>query len=146
MKATKPINDSVKNQLKQAAEYVSEMFAELSALRAENDELREKLGMEGRDFKPTEFEGMTVTSVQVYPFKEDPSMGHIKGLASVVLNDQFLIRGLRVMEGENGMFVGYPIDPFFKGEEFRSVCFPMARNLREHIESAVIEKYQAAIV
>ena len=65
------------------------------------------------------FDCLAVTSVQVYPFKEGPSMGHIKGLASVVLNDQFLVRGLRVMEGENGMFVGYPIDPFFKGEEFR---------------------------
>ena len=70
------------------------------------------------------FDCLAVTSVQVYPFKEGPSMGHIKGMASIVLNDQFLIRGLRVMEGENGMFVGYPVDPFFKGEDFRSVCFP----------------------
>ena len=50
------------------------------------------------------------------------------------------------MEGENGMFVGYPVDPFFKGEEYRSVCFPMARNLREHIENCVLEKYQASVV
>lgn len=91
------------------------------------------------------FDCLAVTSVQVYPFTEGPSMGHIKGLASVVLNDQFLIRGLRVMEGENGMFVGYPVDPFFRGEEYRSVCFPTARNLREHIENCVLEKYQAAI-
>ena len=91
------------------------------------------------------FDCLAVTSVQVFPFKEGASMGHIKSLASVVLNDQFLIRGLRVMDGENGMFVGYPIDPFFKGEEFRSVCFPMARNLREHIENCVLEKYQAAV-
>ena len=51
------------------------------------------------------FDCLAVTSVQVYPFKEGPSMGHIKGLASVVLNDQFLVRGLRVMEGENGYLV-----------------------------------------
>lgn len=146
MKATKPINDSVKNQLKQAAEYVSEMFAELSALRAENDELREKLGMEGRDFKPTEFEGMTVTNVQVYPFKKDcgfSTQQHILGLASVVLNDQLLVRSLRIMDGPNGLYVAYPVDPFFKGEESRSVCLPMARDLREHIENCVLEKYKA---
>ena len=92
------------------------------------------------------FDCLAVTSVQVYPFKEGPSMGHIKGLASVVLNDQFLVRGLRVMEGENGMFVGYPIDPFFKGESFRSICNPVTRQLREHIENSILEKYQAAIV
>ncbi len=92
------------------------------------------------------FDCLAVTSVQVYPFREGPSMGHIKGLASIVLNDQFLIRGLRITEGENGMFVSYPIDPFFKGEDFRNVCFPMARNLREHIENCVLEKYQAVMV
>ena len=73
------------------------------------------------------FDCLAVTSVQVYPFREGPSMGHIKGLASIVLNDQFLIRGLRVMEGENGMFVGYPVDPFFKGDEYRSVCNPITK-------------------
>jgi stage V sporulation protein G len=49
------------------------------------------------------------------------------------------------MDGENGMFVGYPTDPFIKGEEHRDICFPMARNLREHIENCVLEKYQASI-
>ena len=72
-------------------------------------------------------------------------MGHLVGKASVILNDQFQIRGLRIMEGENGLFVGYPNDPFYKGEDFRSVCFPMTRQLREHIENCVLEKYQASL-
>ena len=95
--------------------------------------------------KETSFDCLAVTQVQVYPFKEGPSMGHLLGMASVVLNDQFQIRGLRIMEGENGLFVGYPVDPFYKGEDFRSVCFPMTRQLREHIENCVLEKYHASI-
>lgn len=91
------------------------------------------------------FDCLAVTRVNVYPFKEGPSMGHIKGLASVVLNDQMLIRGLRVMDGENGLFVGYPNDPFYKGEDFKTICGPLTRQLREHIENCVLEKYQAAI-
>lgn len=91
------------------------------------------------------FDCLAVTNVQVYPFKESPSMGHMKGLATVVLNDQFLVRGLRVMEGVNGLFVGYPNDPFYKGEDYRCICNPMSRQLREHIENCVLEKYQAAI-
>ena len=69
-------------------------------------------------------------------------MGRMKGLATVVLNDQLHIRGLRIMEGENGLFVGYPVDPFYKGEDFRTVVQPMTRPLREHIENCVLEKYQ----
>lgn len=91
------------------------------------------------------FDVLAVTNVQVFPFKEGPSMGHMKALAQVVLNDQLLIRGLRVMEGEYGLYVGYPNDPFYKGEGCRSVYTPIIRWLREHIENCVLEKYQAAI-
>lgn len=87
-----------------------------------------------------------VTSVQVFPFKDvGATLGHMKGLATVVLNDALTIRGLRIMDGENGLFVGYPFDPFYKGDDFRSIVFPMKRELREHIENCVLEKYQAAI-
>ena len=89
------------------------------------------------------FDCLAVTQVKIFPFKEGPSTGHIKGYAKITLNDQFQIRGLRIMEGENGLFVGYPNEPFYKGEDFRSVCFPMTRQLREHIENCVLEKYQA---
>lgn len=97
-----------------------------------------------RDNSPA-YDTLAVTSVQIFPFREGPNMGHMKALASVVLNDQIHIRGLRVMEGENELFVGYPRDPFYKGEEFRSIVMPMTRALRDHIENCVLEKYQAAI-
>lgn len=101
--------------------------------------------MENNENKTTGFTTLQVTNVQVFPFKEGPSLGKIKALAQVVLNDQLQIRGLRVMEGEYGLFVGYPADPFYKGEEFRSVVAPITRALREHIEACVLDKYQQAI-
>lgn len=90
------------------------------------------------------YNALAVTNVQVFPFKEGANLGHIKGLATVVLNDQFLVRGLRIMEGENGMFVSYPVDPFFKGDGTRSVCSPITRELRENIEGAVLAKFREA--
>jgi stage V sporulation protein G len=91
------------------------------------------------------FDCLAVTQVQVYPFQQGPSMGHLLGLATIVLNDQFQVRGLRIMDGEHGLYVGYPNDPFYKGEDFRSVCCPMTRQLREHIENCVLEKYRASL-
>lgn len=85
-----------------------------------------------------------VTQVQV--FKEGPFTGKMLAKASIVLNDQFQIRGLRIMEGENGLFVGYPNNrEDFRREDFRSICFPMKRQLREHIENCVLEKYKASL-
>ena len=91
------------------------------------------------------FDCLAVTQVQVVPFKECPSMGKLLGLASIVLNDQLQVRGLRIMGGVNGLYVSYPNDPFYKGEDFRSVCFPITRQLREHIETCVLEKYKASL-
>lgn len=95
--------------------------------------------------KSDAFDCLAVTQVQVFSFKDGPSLGHLKGMAQVVLNDQFVIRGLRIMEGLNGLFVSYPVDPFYKGEDFRSIVNPITRQLREHIENCVLEKYQAAV-
>ena len=99
---------------------------------------------EEKEISPA-FDCLAVTQVKVYPFKEGPSMGHMVGMASIVLNDQLLVRHLRIMDGENGLYVAYPNDPFYKGEDIHSVCFPMTRQLREHIENCVLEKYQASL-
>lgn len=85
-----------------------------------------------------------VTKVDVYPFKEGAYIGRVKAIANIVLNDQIQVRGIRVMDGENGLFVGYPVDPFYKGEGFRNIVFPITSELRHHIEKSVLEKYDEA--
>lgn len=90
------------------------------------------------------FDCLQVTQVHVFPFMDSGSLGHIKGLARVVLNDQLEIRGIRVMEGENGLFIGFPIDPFYRGDEFKSIVSASTRTLHEHIENCVLEKFNYA--
>lgn len=97
--------------------------------------------------KKTETAGwdcLSVTQVLVFPFHTG-TLGNVRALAQIVLNDQLVIRGLRVMDSVNGLYVAYPLDPFYKGEEFKAVCNPITRALREHIEACVHEKYQHAI-
>lgn len=91
------------------------------------------------------FDCLAVTQVQVFPFKDGVNLGHLKGLAQIVLNDQLVIRGLRIMDGLNGLFVSYPIDPFYKADDFRTILNPITRQLREHIENCILEKYQAVV-
>lgn len=87
------------------------------------------------------FDCLAVSEVRIFPFKEGPSLGHMKAIAEIVLNDQFIVRGLRIMDGEYGLFVSYPTDPFVKGDDYKSICNPITRQLREHIENTVLEKY-----
>lgn len=87
-----------------------------------------------------QFDVLTVTQVQVFPLKE--SLGKTRALARVVINDQLQLTGLRVVDGSNGLFVGYPNDPTYKGEDYRSIFYPLSKELREHVEHCVLEKYQ----
>ena len=48
------------------------------------------------------------------------------------------------MDGKCGLFVGYPKDPFYNGDDFRSIVFPLTAELRHHIEKRVLEKYEEA--
>lgn len=143
--------EQLKEQLEQAKKLqglVGGIIDSVSELIAENESLKAKLNLPQDYVSPQNpgvaFDCLAVTNVQVFTFKEGINMGHIKGLATIVLNDQIQIRGLRVMDGENGLFVSYPNDPFYKGEDYRSICLPITRQLREHIENCVLEKYQAA--
>jgi len=90
------------------------------------------------------FDVLTCTSVQVYPFKEATG-GKTKAFARVAINNQLQLTGLRVVDGANGFFVSYPLDPNYKGEEYHSIFYPLNKELREHIEQCVLEKYQETV-
>jgi len=87
----------------------------------------------------TFFDALTCTSVQVYPFK-NPT-GKAKAYASVVLNEQLTLTSFRVVNGENGFFVAYPSNPGKKENEYNKVFFPLKRELWEHIEKCILEKF-----
>jgi len=91
--------------------------------------------------KSNYFDCLAVTQVQVFPFTKPE--GHTVGIATVVLNDQLILRDLKIVDGVNGLFVAYP-HVNSKDDDLRSMFFPITRQLREHIENCVLEKYQYA--
>ena len=94
------------------------------------------------------FDCICVTDVRISPIKQIEGLTHTKALAEIVFNDQLLIRGIRVVEGENGLYISYPF-PFHPttGEDGqpRSTVFPITKVLRDHVEAVVLEKYQDTI-
>ncbi len=66
--------------------------------------------------------------------------GSLKGMASVSLNDEFVIKGVRIYEGEKGLFVSMPSRKV--GEKFEDTCFPITNESREALHSAVLKAYE----
>lgn len=94
------------------------------------------------------FDCICVTDVRISPIRQIEGLTHTKALAEVVFNDQLLIRGIRVVEGANGLYISYPFQFHpTAGEDGRprSTVFPITKVLRDHVEAVVLEKYQDAV-
>ncbi len=71
----------------------------------------------------------------------------MKAIVSITLDDEFVIHDVRVVEGNNGLFVAMPSRKTPDGE-FRDIAHPINSETRERMQKAVLEAYerQLAIV
>ena len=91
--------------------------------------------------------GMEITDVVVYPIKKRQGNSKLFAFAKVVLNDQFIIHGVRIYEGVNGAFMTFPKDYNKKNKEGRSydICHPTTAELRNYISDQVMAEYALTI-
>ena len=70
--------------------------------------------------------------------------GSLKAFASLSIDEAFVIRNLTVRESENGLFVSMPSQKV--GGEYKDVCFPLSKELRDEINKVVIDEYKQELV
>lgn len=58
----------------------------------------------------------------------------------MVINNEFSVRGVRVVEGEKGAFVAMPSKKI--GSDYTDVAFPVTKEAREAINNAVLKSYE----
>jgi stage V sporulation protein G len=84
---------------------------------------------------------MKITEVKVYPAKET---GRLKAYATVVFDDCFIVRDLKVIEGTKGFFVSMP-SRRRKDGTFRDIVHPLNSDMRKNIEELVIAEYNRVL-
>ena len=80
---------------------------------------------------------MKITEVKVYPAKES---GRLKAYATIVFENSFIVRDLKVIEGHKGLFVSMP-SRRRKDGTFRDIVHPLNTDTRKMIEDQVIEEF-----
>jgi len=65
--------------------------------------------------------------------------GSLKGVADIVFDDIFVVKGIRIMEGEKGLFVSMPSRKV--GNEYKQDCFPITADFREKLNNTILEAY-----
>lgn len=80
---------------------------------------------------------MEVTEVRIRRFAHE---GKMRAIASVTFNDMFVVHDVRVIAGNNGLFVAMP-SKRTPGGEFRDIAHPINREARHAIEQSIIDVY-----
>ena len=66
--------------------------------------------------------------------------GATKAFCDLSVLDSFVIKGLRVVEGEKGLFVSMPREEGKDGKWYNTVV-PATREIKDEIEKLVLEAY-----
>lgn len=84
---------------------------------------------------------MKITSVNVR--KIDKEGSRMKGIASVLLDDSFAVHDIRIIEGDNGLFIAMPSRKTATGG-YRDIAHPINPEVRAMFEEAILEAYKNA--
>ena len=84
---------------------------------------------------------MKITSVKVRKVQKENS--RIRGFASVVLDDCFVVTNIRIIEGERGLFIAMPSKKTPTGE-YRDIAHPINPETRKMFEDKVLDAYNKA--
>ena len=84
---------------------------------------------------------MKITSVNVRKIEKEGS--RMKGIASVLLDDSFAVHDIRIIEGDNGLFIAMPSRKTATGG-YRDIAHPINPEVRAMFEDAILEAYKNA--
>lgn len=80
---------------------------------------------------------MKITEVKIHPVNED----RLKAYVTIILDNCFVIRDLKIIMGNTGLFVAMPSKKRKDGQ-FRDIAHPLDQETREEVERQVFAAYE----
>lgn len=82
---------------------------------------------------------MEITNVRVRVVEKENSK--MRGLASVTIDNQFVVHDIRILEGDNGLFLAMPSKQTAPGE-YRDIAHPINPEARRIFTDAILAEYE----
>lgn len=83
---------------------------------------------------------MQITDVRVRKITNE---GKMKAIVSVTFDNEFVVHDIKVIDGQNGLFIAMPSRKTPDGE-FKDIAHPINTETREKIQSAILAEYENA--
>jgi len=68
----------------------------------------------------------------------------MKAVVSITFDDEFVVHDIRIIEGQNGMFVAMPSRRTSDGQ-FKDIAHPINSETRAKIQSTILQRYQETV-
>ena len=85
---------------------------------------------------------MNITDVRIRKVNQE---GKMKAIVSITSDNEFVVHDIKVIEGENGLFIAMPSRKTSNGE-FRDIAHPINSSARETLQKAILAKYEQALL
>lgn len=84
---------------------------------------------------------MEITSVKIRKVERENS--RMKGIASLVIDDAIAIHDIRIIEGDENLFIAMPSRKTPAGE-YRDIVHPINQEVRTMFEKEILDAYEKA--
>ncbi|MCY6485700.1 septation regulator SpoVG [Clostridium aestuarii] len=83
---------------------------------------------------------MQITDVRI---RKITAEGKMKAIVSVTFDNEFVVHDIKVIEGQNGLFIAMPSRKTPTGE-FKDIAHPINTETRQKIQKAILGEYETA--
>lgn len=84
---------------------------------------------------------MQVTDVKIRKITNE---GKMKAIVSITLDNEFVVHDIKVIEGENGLFIAMPSRKTPNGE-FKDIAHPISTEVRQKFQTEILKNYNIAL-
>ena len=87
---------------------------------------------------------MKITDIKLRVNKNVEEDGKLKAYVDITFDESFVIHGLKIIEGQNGLFVAMPSRRMPNGE-YKDIVHPVTPELRTELTAEVLKEYEKEI-
>ena len=81
---------------------------------------------------------MEITDVRLRKMEKE---GKLKAVASITIDDVFVVHDIKVIEGDKGLFIAMPSRKSLDGN-YRYIAHPISSDMRENLSNLILSRYQ----
>ena len=85
---------------------------------------------------------MDITDIRIRQIDQE---GKMRAVVSVTFDNCFVVHDIKIIEGADKLFIAMPSRKT-PDNEFKDIAHPINTEMREMLQTAIVEKYNSAII